>query len=163
VANLVRTVDQVQDYTNYSRGKYADYYQCVLPGSPFAYSASAETPVATTNLSGYVAIPRARHGVITRRTRIKSHELRVSTPDDWRLRAIAGLFWEDYKIHENADWLYKSADAGFSPIVPPTAPPRTTLLSGMPTMRSSTTSPVLQAEGRLHIRGLRPDFRRSSP
>ena len=116
---LVRTVDQVQDYTNYSRGKYADYYQCVLPGSPFAYSASAETPVATTNYPGTCYSPSSTWRDHEKNTH-QSHELRLSTPDDWRLRAIAGLFWEDYKIHENADWLYKSADAGFSPIVPPT-------------------------------------------
>src|SRR6202166_2680766 len=30
---LVRHVDQVGDYTNYSRGTYADYYQCYGPGS----------------------------------------------------------------------------------------------------------------------------------
>jgi iron complex outermembrane receptor protein len=30
-AYLVRNVDQVQDYTNYARGAYADYYQCVNP------------------------------------------------------------------------------------------------------------------------------------
>src|SRR3979490_4369 len=30
---LVRHVDQIGDYTNYSRGHYADYYQCYGPGS----------------------------------------------------------------------------------------------------------------------------------
>ncbi len=30
---LVRHVEQVGDYTNYSRGVYADYYQCYGPGS----------------------------------------------------------------------------------------------------------------------------------
>jgi iron complex outermembrane receptor protein len=29
---LVRNVEQVQDHTNYARGAYADYYQCV-PGA----------------------------------------------------------------------------------------------------------------------------------
>ena len=27
-AYLVRNVSQIQDYTNYARGVYADYYQC---------------------------------------------------------------------------------------------------------------------------------------
>ena len=30
-AYLVRNVEQVQDYTNYARGVYVDYYQCVIP------------------------------------------------------------------------------------------------------------------------------------
>ena len=111
---LVRTVDQIQDYTNYSRGKYADYYQCILPGSPFV-NYEAQNP----SNPGTCFSPSAvwtDHEVNTH----QSHELRLSTPDEWRLRAIGGLFWEDYRIHENADWLYKSADAGFNPIVPPT-------------------------------------------
>jgi len=30
---LVRKIDQVADYTNYTRGQYGDYYSCILPGS----------------------------------------------------------------------------------------------------------------------------------
>ena len=30
---LVRKVEQVNDYTNYARGYYADYYQCYGPGT----------------------------------------------------------------------------------------------------------------------------------
>src|SRR5258708_7143321 len=37
---LDRNVTQVQDYTNYSRGTYAGYYQCKYPGYPFAYNAA---------------------------------------------------------------------------------------------------------------------------
>jgi outer membrane receptor protein involved in Fe transport len=96
---MVRNIQQQGDYTNYARGVYADYYQCTSPSqSPAAvtvgkcYSPSAlwyETDTATHN----------------------SQELRMSTPDDWRLRGIAGLFWEDYVIRENIDWQYKSLPA----------------------------------------------------
>jgi outer membrane receptor protein involved in Fe transport len=116
---LVRNVDQVLDYTNYARGKYADYYQCILPGAPFVYSAEAEGPVASTDFPGICFSPSSTWQVQERNTH-QSHEFRLSTPDDGRLRAIGGLFWEDYKIYEQADWLYKSEQAGFSPIVPPT-------------------------------------------
>ena len=40
-------------------------------------------------------------------------------PDDWRLRAIGGLFWERYLIHEQTDWYYGNPQAGFNPMVPP--------------------------------------------
>jgi hypothetical protein len=30
----------------------------------------------------------------------------LSTPDDWRIRGIGGLFYEKYEIHENTDWFY---------------------------------------------------------
>ena len=50
----------------------------------------------------------------------QSHEFRLSTPDDWRIRGLAGVFWEDYKIDEQVDWLYKTASDYFGNIAPPT-------------------------------------------
>jgi outer membrane receptor protein involved in Fe transport len=93
---LVRHVDQVGDYTNYARGVYADYYQCLSPaqtgGAGRCYSPSATWRDHETNSHD-------------------SQELRFSTPDDWRTRGILGFFWEDYTIHENIDWLYKTIPA----------------------------------------------------
>lgn len=101
-AYLVRNVDQVQDYTNYARGSFADYYQCI-PGT--ATTASQCYSPSTT----WHDQQRDIH---------QSHEIRLSTPDDWRARGIAGVFWENYVIHEQADWLYKTAP-GFTDIGPP--------------------------------------------
>ena len=36
----------------------------------------------------------------------QSHELRLSTPDDKRLRALVGVYWEDYKITDQTQWTY---------------------------------------------------------
>ena len=101
-AYLVRTVDQVQDYTNYARGTYADYYQCV----PGAGGTPGQCYSPSTTWHDH---ERDIH---------QSHELRLSTPADWRLRAIGGVFWENYIIHEQTDWLYKTAP-GFTDIAPP--------------------------------------------
>jgi iron complex outermembrane recepter protein len=103
---LVRNVEQVQDYTNYTRGKYANYYQCVSA----AY---------TTDGKSRCYSPSATWHDLEKNTH-QSHELRLSTPDDWRVRAIAGLFYEDYKIDEQVDWLYKTATDYFGNIAPPT-------------------------------------------
>jgi iron complex outermembrane recepter protein len=103
---LVRNVEQVQDYTNYARGVYADYYQCVgglASNGPVPHCFS---PSATWNETDH-----STH---------QSHELRVSTPDDWRLRGIGGLFWEQYTIIDDTEFLYKSDQAGFNPVAPPT-------------------------------------------
>ncbi|HLZ99673.1 MAG TPA: TonB-dependent receptor plug domain-containing protein, partial [Steroidobacteraceae bacterium] len=103
---LVRNVEQVQDYTNYARGKYANYYQCVSAGTSTTGKAQCFSPSSTWH-----DIEKNTH---------MTHEFRLSTPDDWRLRALGGLFYEDYKIDEQVDWEYKTATAYFGQIGPPT-------------------------------------------
>jgi iron complex outermembrane recepter protein len=104
-AYLVRKVEQVQDYTNYARGINADYYQCAFP-SQAAVVGQCFTPSSTWH--------------DRERNTHQSHELRVSTPGDWRLRGIGGLFYENYQIQEQTDWFYLTALPDFNPIGPPT-------------------------------------------
>ncbi len=99
---LVRNVEQVQDYTNYARGVYSDYYQCV-PG-PNGAPGQCYSPSTTWHDR-----ERDTHN---------SQELRLSTPDDWSIRGLGGIFWEDYSIAEQTNWLYKTAP-GFAPLIPP--------------------------------------------
>ena len=91
---LVRHVDQRNDYTNYARGVYADYYQC--------YGAN-HSPTGTAQCFSPVSSWREQE-LNTR----QSHEFRLSTPDDWRVRGIVGAFWEEQKIFDQTDWLYKT-------------------------------------------------------
>ncbi len=91
---LVRNLDTVQDYTNYARGLYADYYQCHSADPASGLAATCFSPSTVWNE--------------TERNTHQSHEIRLSTPDDWRLRAIAGAFWEDLRINDQLNWLYKT-------------------------------------------------------
>lgn len=91
---LVRRVDQQNDYTNYARGVYADYYQC--------YGAK-NSPTGTANCYSPEAVWLEQE----RNTHL-SNEARLSTPDDWRLRGIVGAFWEEQTIYDQTDFNYKS-------------------------------------------------------
>ena len=91
---LVRNLDTVQDYTNYARGLYADYYQCHAADPANGLAATCFSPSSVWNE--------------TERNAHQSHELRLSTPDNWRMRGIAGAFWEDLRINDQLNWLYKT-------------------------------------------------------
>jgi iron complex outermembrane recepter protein len=90
---LVRKVDQVSDYTNYARGVYASYYQCI-PAGPGVPEAKCFTPSAV-----WRSAERNEH---------LQNEFRLSTPDDWRLRGIGGVFLENNKLYDQSDWRYRS-------------------------------------------------------
>jgi len=118
---LVRKVDQVQDYTNYARGVYADYYQCYGPGSG-VYSAShgyAIYGTGDTNLTSKCLSPSATWREQEKNTHM-THEFRLSSPDDWRLRFVAGAFYENLRIYDQTDWFYKSIPNCPADIVPGT-------------------------------------------
>ncbi len=123
---LVRNVEQVQDYTNYARGIFADYYQCSFP-SQTAVIGQCFTPSSTWH--------------DRERNTHQSHELRVSTPGDWRVRGIGGLFYENYQIQEQTDWFYLTALSAFTPIGPPTG---YYTLNGSPLLPNGTPVPYNQ-------------------
>jgi outer membrane receptor protein involved in Fe transport len=93
---LVRNVEQVGDYTNYARGVYADYYQCFGPGR-----------ANDNNLKPTCFSPSATWFSNERNTH-QQHEFRLSTPDEQRIRAIGGIFWEANKLYDQSGWNYKN-------------------------------------------------------
>jgi iron complex outermembrane recepter protein len=96
-AYLVRNVDQQQDYTNYARGVFAYYYQCA------GYSTNPATGKCYSPSSVYKEQENNTH---------QSHELRLSTPDDLRIRGLVGVYWEDYKIIDQTQWTYVTVPTG---------------------------------------------------
>jgi iron complex outermembrane recepter protein len=93
-AFLVRNIEQVQDYTNYARGVFGSYYQCTGLSSTSAASGQCYTPSATWH--------------DTEKNTHLTQEIRLSTPDEWRIRGIAGAFYERYVTDDDTEWLYKT-------------------------------------------------------
>jgi outer membrane receptor protein involved in Fe transport len=91
---LIRHVEQTQDYTNYSRGVFGYYYQCV------GYS-------ATSAAAGQCYSPSSTWRDTLTNTH-QSHEIRLSTPEDLRVRGVAGLYYEQYVTDDDTEWLYKT-------------------------------------------------------
>ncbi len=104
-AYLVRHTTQQQDYTNYARGVYGDYYQCQGPNK------------AHPNVKPQCFSPASTWNDHEQDTHL-SQEFRVSTPDDLRLRAIGGFYWEDYEIHEQTNFDYLTDTGNFTQIGP---------------------------------------------
>jgi iron complex outermembrane recepter protein len=90
-AYLVRNVEQLQDYTNYARGVYGYYYQCA------GYSKNPATGQCYTPSTTWTETERTTH---------QSQELRLSTPDDKRIRGLVGVYWEKYDITDMTQWRY---------------------------------------------------------
>ena len=107
---LVRNIDQLADYTAYSRGHYAAYYQC-------------NGPQWTPGTSAVCYSPSAYWHNVERNTH-QSHEIRVSTPDQARVRGIAGVFWENLRIESSQNFSYGDEAAGFAPFGPVPGVPR---------------------------------------
>ena len=105
---LVRNVDQIGDYTNYARGVYADYYQCFGPGTGSLEGLNhglgdlTLKPTCFSPSASWHSVEKNEH---------QQHEFRLSTPDDWRLRAIAGAYWEANKLYDETGWMYKTIPA----------------------------------------------------
>lgn len=97
-AYLSRTIDNSVDYSNYTRSGGGFYYTCAggpnggMIGGGKGFPLTCYSPVLSWN----------DHVETTH----QSHELRFSTPDDWRLRALVGGFWEDFDIKDDMNFRY---------------------------------------------------------
>ncbi|MEJ0064656.1 MAG: TonB-dependent receptor plug domain-containing protein [Caulobacteraceae bacterium] len=94
---LLRHINQQMDYSNYSRSVEGAYYACTGGTNGLL---GAGTPVTCFSpTSSWLDQVRNTH---------LSNEFRVSTPDDWRIRAIGGVYQENFRIYDNMNFNYKN-------------------------------------------------------
>lgn len=89
---LTRDSETVNDYTNYARGVYGAYYQCT--GYSGASVDQCFSPSSFWN--------------DTSDATNQSHEIRLSSPVENRLRFVGGVYYEERDLEATTDWYYKT-------------------------------------------------------
>jgi iron complex outermembrane receptor protein len=99
---MVRHIDAQQDYSNYMRSGVGSYYACIGAGAGY-FNEKNFSVLAGHPLQCSSAVGGWRDQVSNEH---QSHELRLSTNADNRLRGTAGLYWEKFVIHDNMNFNY---------------------------------------------------------
>jgi iron complex outermembrane recepter protein len=94
---MVRHIEQQGDYSNYMRSHHGAYYACSGAGAGYAYFRSAKATTCYPSVGSWLDTVRNTH---------LSHELRVSTSDDNRIRGLLGAYWEKFVIQDNMNFNY---------------------------------------------------------
>jgi iron complex outermembrane receptor protein len=98
-AYMLRHISQQMDYTNYSRSTGGMYYQCSGGTNSIG---KGTAPTCFSPIASWQDTVRNTH---------LSNEFRVSTPDDWRIRFITGVYQESFRIYDVMNFNYKSIPA----------------------------------------------------
>jgi outer membrane receptor protein involved in Fe transport len=94
---LVRHIDQQADYSNYLTSKHGSYYACSGAGAGYAYFRSKKPTTCYAPVGSWRDQVENDH---------QSHEFRVQSSDDNRLRAQVGAYWEKFNIDDVMNFNY---------------------------------------------------------
>jgi outer membrane receptor protein involved in Fe transport len=94
---LDRHIQQQADYSNYLTSAHGSDYDCTGVDARYGSYRTAKPTTCYAPVGGWNDTSRNTH---------LSQELRVSTPDDWRLRGLVGAFYEDFKIYDEMNFNY---------------------------------------------------------
>lgn len=102
---LNHKAEQYADYAGYSNiGLYVPYYEC---DRGVYYTAAYNGNIGNTCYT-----PNKSYKVVNK-TKRWTHEARITTPAENRLRGTLGVFYDDNKLTDNTDWSYLQPAAGF--------------------------------------------------
>jgi iron complex outermembrane receptor protein len=99
---MVRHIEGQQDYSNYLRSVTGSYYGCIGPGAGYFNPANFPS-LAGHKLQCYAPVGNWEDTVANPH---QSHELRVSTNPDSRIRALFGVYWEKFVIDDEMNFNY---------------------------------------------------------
>ena len=99
---MVRHIEGQQDYSNYMRSVHGSYYGCIGTGA-YYFNEKKFPALVGSKLQCYPPTGSWNDKVSNTHW---SHELRVSSPADYRLRGIAGVYWEKFVINDDMNFNY---------------------------------------------------------
>ena len=107
---MTRHIDSQQDYSNYLRSPHGSWYACSGAGAGYYYfrfkknNSAADKGASTAKpTTCFSPVGSWRDQV---RSTHESHEIRLQTPEDKRLRGLVGAFYEDFAIYDRMDFNY---------------------------------------------------------
>lgn len=115
---LDREIRQSVDYTGYNNtGAFISYYTCTYDNPAYIVNYGIDLQFITPG--GRECRTPVKGTQIYQEQERFTHELRVSTPDDERLRFTGGVFYDDFEIRTQDDFLYLAVqELGFAPNAP---------------------------------------------
>lgn len=120
---LDREIRQSVDYTGYNNsGAFISYYTCTYDNPAYIVNYGIDPRFITPD--GRECRTPVKGTQIHQEHERFTHELRVNTPEANRVRATAGVFYDDFEIRTQDDFLYLAVEElGFAPNAPiPGAP-----------------------------------------
>jgi iron complex outermembrane recepter protein len=99
---LVRHIDGQQDYSNYMRSNVGSYYSCIGAGAGY-FNAATFPSLAGHPTQCSTSVGNWRDQVDNQH---QSHELRLSSNADYRVRGLVGLYWEKFNIDDDMNFNY---------------------------------------------------------
>jgi outer membrane receptor protein involved in Fe transport len=94
---LDRNINQQADYSHYLLSTIGSYYTCT--GGPGSLGGATSPRTCYPPVGNWNDTVNNTH---------QSHEIRVSTSEDWRIRGLVGAFWEEFKIKDQMNFNYLS-------------------------------------------------------
>jgi len=94
---LVRNMHQQTDYSNYLRSGAGSNYDCTGEFARYAYYRTAKPTTCYPPVGDWNDTTQNTH---------QSHEIRISTSEDNRIRALVGGFWEEFIIKDQMNFNY---------------------------------------------------------
>jgi outer membrane receptor protein involved in Fe transport len=122
------------DYTGYNNsGGYIAYYTCTYSNPAYITNYGLDPNAGYVTPGGRECRDPVKGAVIYQTHERNTHEVRINTPQDNKVRLTAGFFYDDFQLETQDDYHYAAATSlGFAPNAPISAAAQVNSATRMP-------------------------------